>query len=69
MLEGYGTRRVAPGPAQSGGRQNENAQLRTVGRLILVAWTGIEPVTRGFSTHVALKDPIFMRVAKVFCVT
>jgi hypothetical protein len=36
MQEGYGTRRVAPNPAPSCGRQNENAQLKTVGRLILV---------------------------------
>jgi len=36
MQEGHGTRRIAPHPAPSCGRQNENAQLRTVGRLILV---------------------------------
>ncbi len=36
MQEGYGTRRIAPHPAPSCGRQNESAQLRTVGRLILV---------------------------------
>ena len=32
-------------------------------RLNLVAWTGIEPVTRGFSIAVLVKSPAFMRVA------
>jgi hypothetical protein len=30
----------------------------------LVAWTGIEPVTRGFSIAVLVKSPAFMRVAR-----
>ena len=30
----------------------------------LVAWTGIEPVTRGFSIAMLVKSPAFMRVAK-----
>jgi hypothetical protein len=28
-----------------------------------VAWTGIEPVTRGFSIAVFVKSPAFMRAA------
>ena len=35
----------------------------------LVAWSGIEPLTRGFSIHVASICPMFMRVVAVFCVT
>ncbi len=47
-------RRVAhaksPGnPHGAGNGRNENAQPREVGRLILVAWDGIEPSTHGFS--------------------
>jgi hypothetical protein len=30
---------------------------KVIRRLNLVAWTGIEPVTRGFSTHHARKKP------------
>jgi len=63
MQEGCGTRRIAPNAAPSGGRQNENAQLRTVGRLDMVAWGGIEPPTRGFSIAALPKHPAFMRVA------
>ena len=36
----------------------------------MVAWTGIEPVTRGFSIAVLVKCPAFMRVAselRVMC--
>ena len=29
----------------------------------MVAWTGIEPVTRGFSIAILVKSPAFMRVA------
>ena len=36
---------------------------KVIRRLNLVAWTGIEPVTRGFSKHVALKSSMFMGVA------
>jgi len=43
MQEGHGTRRIAPDPAPSCGRQNENAQLRTVGRLILVVESLAKP--------------------------
>ena len=38
-------------------------------RLNLVAWTGIEPVTRGFSIAVLVKCPAFMRVASELRVT
>jgi len=37
---------------------------KVIRRLNLVAWTGIEPVTRGFSIAVLVKSPAFMRVAK-----
>jgi len=42
---------------------------KVIRRLNLVAWTGIEPVTRGFSIAVLVKSPAFMRVAKEKCVT
>ena len=37
--------------------------------LKMVAWTGIEPVTRGFSTQLALISLAFMRVSGHFRVT
>ena len=37
---------------------------KVIRRLNLVAWTGIEPVTRGFSIAMLVKSPAFMRVAK-----
>ena len=37
---------------------------KVIRRLNLVAWTGIEPVTRGFSIAVLVKCLAFMRVAK-----
>ena len=43
---------------------------KVIRRLNLVAWTGIEPVTRGFSIAVLVKCPAFMRVAselRVMC--
>jgi hypothetical protein len=45
-------------------RSNEKHRkhLSTYG-VNLVAWTGIEPVTRGFSIAVFVKNPAFMRVA------
>jgi hypothetical protein len=36
---------------------------KVIRRLNLVAWTGIEPVTRGFSKHVASKTSMFMGLA------
>ena len=42
---------------------------KVIRRLNLVAWTGIEPVTRGFSIAVLIKSPAFMRVARVKRVT
>ena len=44
-----GTRRMARNSAWRAESANENAQLRTVGRCVLVAWGGIEPPTQGFS--------------------
>ena len=43
--------------------------LEVIRRLNLVAWTGIEPVTRGFSTQLALISLAFMRVSGHFRVT
>jgi len=43
---------------------------KVIRRLNLVAWTGIEPVTRGFSIAVLVKSPASMRVAselRVMC--
>ena len=40
--------------AEYAGSTNGNAQLRTVGRCVLVAWDGIEPPTQGFSIHAFL---------------
>ena len=43
---------------------------KVIRRLNLVAWTGIEPVTRGFSIAVLVKSRAFMRVAselRVMC--
>jgi hypothetical protein len=37
---------------------------KVIRRLNLVAWTGIEPVTRGFSIAVLVKSSAFMRVAR-----
>ncbi len=37
---------------------------KVIRRLNLVAWTGIEPVTRGFSIAMLVKSPAFMRVAR-----
>ena len=45
--------------------QKKTAVLqKVIQRLNLVAWTGIEPVTRGFSIAMLVKSPAFMRVAK-----
>ena len=37
---------------------------KVIRRLNLVAWTGIEPVTRGFSIAILVKSPVFIRVAR-----
>ncbi len=42
---------------------------KVIRRLNLVAWTGIEPVTRGFSIAVFVKYQAFMRVARELRVT
>jgi hypothetical protein len=43
-------------------KKKNRKQFRTYG-LNLVAWTGIEPVTRGFSIAVFVKYQAFMRVS------
>ena len=42
---------------------------KVIRRLNLVAWTGIEPVTRGFSIAILVISPAFMRVSSELRVT
>ena len=58
-----------PKYARQGAAKKKPAQKNGLMEYELVAWTGIEPVTRGFSTHVAAKQLVSMRVTAHFRVT
>jgi hypothetical protein len=46
-------------------KEENPSDMKLLG-FVLVAWTGIEPVTRGFSIATLVKSLAFMRVASEF---